>query len=235
MGLLDHDDTIAPFALYEVVKVINEKPDVDFLYSDKDCLNENGERISPLFKPRWSPELMFSANYLTHFCVMRRDHVRAVGGWRPETDGAQDWDLFFRVVERSRRIEFIDKVLYHWGIVETSVASGGVTAKPYALRSQLQTIAERLSRIGAKGQPALQSNGAMRIRWELAKPRFPSASFWFQTTPAHGCWSTPGNCGSASVIGRWRWWSRRPMWSDNREGDILAVATPVGGESGATA
>ena len=82
VGLLDHDDTLAPFALYEVVKVINEKPDVDFIYSDKDCLNEKGERISPLFKPHWSPELMLSANYLTHFCVMRMEHLRAIGGWR---------------------------------------------------------------------------------------------------------------------------------------------------------
>ena len=167
VGLLDHDDTLAPFALYEVAKVVNEKPDVDFLYSDKDCLNSDGERISPLFKPRWSPDLMLSANYLTHFCVMRTTHLRAIGGWRKETDGAQDWDLFFRIIERSRRIEFIDKVLYHWGIVATSVASGGVQAKPYALRSQLQTIAERLTRIGGKGKPTLQSNGAMRVRWEL--------------------------------------------------------------------
>ena len=79
-----------------------------------------GGRISPLFKPRWSPDLMLSANYLTHFCVMRTEHLRAIGGWRTETDGAQDWDLFFRVIERiaerSGRIEFIDKVLYHWGI-----------------------------------------------------------------------------------------------------------------------
>jgi glycosyltransferase involved in cell wall biosynthesis/GT2 family glycosyltransferase len=98
---------------------------------------------------------------------MRTEHLRAIGGWRPETDGAQDWDLFFRVIERSKRIEFIDKVLYHWGIVSTSVASGGVIAKPYALRSQLQTISERLARLGAKGKPTLESNGSMRIRWEL--------------------------------------------------------------------
>ena len=67
---------------------------------------------------------MLSANYLTHFCVMRTEHLRAIGGWRPETDGAQDWDLFFRVsVEQVvAKIEFIDKVLYHWGIVATSVA-----------------------------------------------------------------------------------------------------------------
>ena len=49
-----------------------------------------------------------------------------ISRWRPETDGAQDWDLFFRVIERSSRIEFIDKVLYHWGLVTTSVGSGGV-------------------------------------------------------------------------------------------------------------
>lgn len=170
VGLLDHDDTLAPFAFYEVVKLINDKPDVDFIYSDKDCVNEEGERISPLFKPRWSPELMFSANYLTHFCVIRMEHMRAVGGWRAETDGAQDWDLFFRVVERSRRIELIDKVLYHWGIVATSVAHGGVQAKPYALRSQMQTISERLARIGGKGRPSLEANGAMRVRWEMPKP-----------------------------------------------------------------
>ena len=155
--------------MYEVVKVVNEKPDVDFLYSDKDCLNEQGEQISPLFKPRSSPKLMLSANYLTHFCVMRTEHVQAVGGSRAETDGAQDWDLFFRVIERSSRIEFIDKVLYHWGIVATSVASGGLKAKPYALRSQAQTVAERLSRVGGKGKPTILVNGAMRIRWEKAQ------------------------------------------------------------------
>jgi cellulose synthase/poly-beta-1,6-N-acetylglucosamine synthase-like glycosyltransferase/glycosyltransferase involved in cell wall biosynthesis len=167
VGLLDHDDTLAPFALYEVAKLINEKPDVDFIYSDKDCTNEKGERLSPLFKPQWSPELMLSANYLTHFCVMRTGHIRAIGGWRTGTDGAQDWDLFFRVVERSKRVEFIDKVLYHWGIVQTSVASGGLKSKPYAVQGQLQTISERLARIGGKGRPALESNGAMRVLWEM--------------------------------------------------------------------
>ena len=135
VGLLDHDDTLTPFALYEAVKVINEKPDVDFIYSDKDLLNERGERVLPLFKPRWSPDPMLSANYVTHFCVMRTEHLRAIGGWRVETDGAQDWDLFLRVIERSRRIEFIDKVLYHWRMIETSVAFGGLLAKPYAARA----------------------------------------------------------------------------------------------------
>ncbi len=227
VGLLDHDDTLAPFALYEVAKVINQQPDVDFLYSDKDCLNEKGERISPLFKPRWSPDLMLSANYLTHFCVMRREHLQAIGGFRPETDGAQDWDLFFRVVERSRRIEFIDKVLYHWGIVATSVASGGVQAKPYALRSQMQTISERLARIGGKGKPALQSNGAMRVRWEWPAtvsvsvilvsddpgPRMLEHAREVRESIDHPC---------VEIV------VAAPDVEAHRDGDILAVTTPAG-------
>ena len=227
VGLLDHDDTLAPFALYEAAKVINEKPDVDFIYSDKDCLNEKGERISPLFKPRWSPDLMFSANYLTHFCVMRMEHVRAVGGWRPETDGAQDWDLFFRVIERSGRIEFIDKVLYHWGIVATSVASGGVKAKPYALRSQMQTIGERLSRIGGKGQPTLESNGAMRVRWEL--PASVSVTIILVSDDpgermlehARELRQGIGHPAVEMVVAA-------PDVGNVREGDVLAVTTPAG-------
>ena len=226
VGLLDHDDTLPPFALYEVVKVINEKPDVDFLYSDKDCLNERGERISPLFKPKWSPELMLSANYLTHFCVMRMEHVREVGGWRPDTDGAQDWDLFFRVIERSSQIEFIDKVLYHWGIVATSVASGGLKAKPYALRSQVQTVSERLSRVGGKGKPTIQVNGAMRIRWEGAEGAV--SIILVSDDPGERMLERARRVRQTIEYSAVEIIVASGDLAGGREGDILTVATPVG-------
>ena len=233
VGLLDHDDTLAPFALYEAIKVINEKPDVDFIYSDKDLLNEKGERVSPLFKPKWSPDPMLSANYVTHFCVMRTEHLRAIGGWRPETDGAQDWDLFLRVIERSRRIEFIDKVLYHWRMIETSVAFGGLMAKPYAAQGQLQTISERLSRLGVKGKPTLQANGAMRVLWEL-----PPGSLTGNSVPV-SIILVSGESG-VQILERGRQvrasiahWPvevvvAAPDVAENRDGDILTVTTPEG-------
>ncbi len=227
VGLLDHDDTLAPFALYEVAKLLNEKPDVDFIYSDKDCTNQHGERISPLFKPRWSPDLMLSANYLTHFCVMRTESLRAIGGWRPETDGAQDWDLFFRYLERSSRIEFIDKVLYHWGIVSTSVASGGVGSKPYALRSQMQTIADRLTRIGGKGRPSLETNGAMRIRWDLP-PSVSVSIILVSDDPAERMLEHARELRqnldhpSVEIV------VAAPDVTSGRDGNILSVATPPG-------
>ena len=225
VGLLDHDDTLAPFALYEVAKVVNDKPDVDFIYSDKDCTNERGERISPLFKPRWSPELMLSANYLTHFCVMRTEHLKGIGGWRPETDGAQDWDLFFRVVERSKHIEFIDKVLYHWGIVETSVASGGVIAKPYALRSQMQTISERLARLGAKGRPSLESNGGMRVRWDL-DPKLSVSIILVSDASGEKLVGLARQLRTNLKHPALEIIAAMPDLSNRREGDILTIKTP---------
>src|SRR5262245_51496494 len=39
VGLLDHDDTLAPFALFEIVSALNANPDADFLYSDEDKLD----------------------------------------------------------------------------------------------------------------------------------------------------------------------------------------------------
>jgi glycosyltransferase involved in cell wall biosynthesis len=42
IGLLDHDDTLAPFALFEVVQALNEQPEIDFLYSDRDEITAHG-------------------------------------------------------------------------------------------------------------------------------------------------------------------------------------------------
>jgi hypothetical protein len=123
VALLDHDDELTPWALFDMATRIVEDDQIDFLYSDKDCLDEaGGVRLNPLVKPAWSPEMLYSVNYLTHLCVMRRSLVEAVGGWNKETDGAQDWDIFLRVTERSRKIAGVPAVIYHWRIISTSVA-----------------------------------------------------------------------------------------------------------------
>jgi GT2 family glycosyltransferase/glycosyltransferase involved in cell wall biosynthesis/predicted nucleic acid-binding Zn-ribbon protein len=168
--LLDHDDTLAPFALFEVARLLNEKPDLDFIYSDKDQLSEDGQRVEPLFKPQWSPETMASANYLTHLCIVRAAELRAIGGWRSETDGAQDWDLFLRVCGRSRRIAHIPKVLYHWRRVASSVSMRGLDAKPYAAAAQLRAVQEHLDRAGVQAEVGFTSSGLMRLAWRGKRP-----------------------------------------------------------------
>ena len=171
VGLMDHDDTLAPFALFEIVKALNVDPSLDFLYSDKDQLMEEGgraRRTAPLFKPKWSPETMLSANYLTHFNVMRLARVREVGGWRPETDGAQDWDLFLRVLSKTEKIVHIPKVLYHWRRIATSVAARGLEAKPYAARAQYIALRDYCAEQKLAVEPAEpDAAGAIRLKWKI--------------------------------------------------------------------
>ena len=161
LALLDHDDTLAPFALFEVAQLLNQDRSVDFIYSDKDLITEDGkDRFQPLFKPKWSPELMLNANYLTHLCVMRTRNVRDVGGWRKETDGAQDWDLFLRLIRRFGNVRHIPKTLYHWRQISTSVAQGGLQAKPFALRPNKRRYAP--SRTTAKQSDSPSKSSATK-------------------------------------------------------------------------
>jgi hypothetical protein len=166
VALLDHDDELTPDALAAVAAYALKRPQVDLWYTDKDTISaDSAVRLNPLFKPSWSPEMMYSANYLTHLTAVRTTIVKAIGGWRPETDGAQDWDLFLRASERARDIGRVVGVHYHWRLIEGSTSTG-VHAKPYVPRAQYLTIADQLERRGLRAHPVPQSDGGFRISWD---------------------------------------------------------------------
>lgn len=149
-AMLDHDDLLTENALFEVVLCLQERPELDFLYSDQDMIDENSsKRFNPLYKPEWSQELLYSGNYITHFSVLRTSLIREIGGWDPSTDGAQDWDLFLKAAEHTEQIYAMEHILYHWRMASTSTASSMET-KSYALDAQLRAIKGHLNR---KGEP----------------------------------------------------------------------------------
>jgi GT2 family glycosyltransferase len=147
VAFLDHDDTIAPFALYEIVSAINSRPDTDFLYSDEDKLDHTGERVEPNFKPDWSPETLRSRNYICHLTVLKRSLVEEIGGFRAGFDGAQDYDLVLRASERARQIVHVPHVLYHWRMHEQSTAANK-GSKAYAYENGRRALAEHMQRLG---------------------------------------------------------------------------------------
>ncbi|WP_138499136.1 glycosyltransferase [Nostoc sp. PA-18-2419] len=166
IALLDHDDLLTPWAFYEVAKKLCEQPDLDFIYSDKDCVCANSTtRSRLLLKPEWSPEILYSANYLTHLCIARRELVNSLGGFRPETDGAQDWDLFLRITEQTSRIARINSVLYHWRIIQGST-SLGIDSKPYALEAQLKCLKDHLSRTQLPAIISPHTECGFRLQWK---------------------------------------------------------------------
>jgi len=168
VAFLDHDDELAPFALYEVVKLLNEKPDLDFIYSDEDKIDEKGRRRDPFFKPDYSPDMFLSCNYICHLSVIRKSLVDKVGGFRLGYDGSQDYDLFLRVLEHTDKIAHIPKILYHWRMIRTSAASS-TSAKPYAYEAAKKALADAMRRRGIEIEGVYDGLwlGSYRIKYKI--------------------------------------------------------------------
>jgi GT2 family glycosyltransferase len=166
VALLDHDDELAPDALAEVVKHVNEHPDADVIYSDEDKLDTIGARCDPYFKPDWSPEHFLSTMYTCHLMVVRRQLLEKVGGFRTGYEGAQDYDLLLRLIDQGTdaRVHHIPRVLYHWRKSPQSTASAA-QAKPWALDAGRRALEEYVRRNGIDGD-VLPGNaqGLYRIR-----------------------------------------------------------------------
>ena len=145
IALMDNDDTIAPNALYEVVKVLNNDKKIDFIYSDEDKLNNKNVRCYPHFKPDFSPDTLMSLNYICHFSVLRKKIVEKVGGFEVGLEGAQDHDLFLKVSEVTNRIYHIPKILYHWRMIEGST-SASLNSKSYASKKAKIALENALKR-----------------------------------------------------------------------------------------
>ena len=155
IALLDHDDVLTEDALYYIVEALQEEK-YDALYSDEDKISEDGSRYSdPAFKPDFSIDLLRAHNYITHLFVAKRELAIKLGGFRKEYDGAQDYDFILRCCENiysdnlsaTVRIKHIPRVLYHWRINNTSVASNP-HKKEYAKEAGKKALADHIKRMG---------------------------------------------------------------------------------------
>ena len=149
VGLLDHDDLLAPQALYRMMERLEEK-EIDVFYTDEDKVTTDlAEHFQPHFKPDFNLDLLRSNNYITHFFVARTELVRNVGGFRQEYDGAQDYDFIFRCVEQAGEICHIPEILYHWRTHKESTSDNPVS-KMYAFEAGKRAIEGNLERCGVQ-------------------------------------------------------------------------------------
>ncbi|MBD5560120.1 MAG: glycosyltransferase family 2 protein [Clostridia bacterium] len=152
VAFLDHDDMIAPQALYTYARIIESDGEVDFLYSDEDKIDEAGrERFDPYFKPDFSPYLLLSFNYITHFSVIRRSLLEEIGPLDSRFDGAQDYDFILRATEKARKVAHAPDVLYHWRVTAQSTAMNW-KAKAYTIEAGQRAVEAALNRRGIEAE-----------------------------------------------------------------------------------
>lgn len=150
IALLDHDDILAPDALYEVVKWMNEhyKDETDVIYTDEDKVSfDLKDYFEPHFKSDYNLDLIRSNNYICHLFVAGKRIVDQVGGFRKEYDGSQDYDFILRCIEQSKHVEHVPKVLYHWRCHPGSTAANQ-ESKMYCYEAGKRAIEDHLKRMG---------------------------------------------------------------------------------------
>lgn len=158
----DHDDLLTPDAMYEMVKAINENPQIDVIYTDEDKINKKGNAyFGPHFKPDFSMELLCCNNYICHLFAVRKDVQEKVGMLDAAYDGAQDFDYVLRCCEQAQCICHIPKVLYHWRTHPESTA-GNPASKMYAFEAGRRAVEAHYKRVGIE---AAVENTAMLGRY----------------------------------------------------------------------
>lgn len=157
LALLDHDDLLAPDALYECVKAVNSNPGTDIVYTDEDKIDMEGKHhFDPHFKPDFNPDLLRSNNYICHFFTVKREIAEKIGGFKSAYDGAQDYDFIIRCTEQSEKIVHVPRILYYWRAHPASTALNQ-DSKQYAFDAGIRVLEDYYAR---KGIPVEVSHGA---------------------------------------------------------------------------
>lgn len=164
VAFLDCNNELEPTALYEFVALLEERPDVDVVYSDEDELDLQGSRCRAVLKPIWSPEYLRGFMYVGQLLMIRRRLVDEVGGFDPMFDGVQVYELLLRVSERVVRVEHLPLVLCH----SRDVAGSIISTRADLGRLQARAVQRHLDRTAT---PAIASPHEKVPRRTVLRPK----------------------------------------------------------------
>ena len=156
---------LAAHALYMMAVAITNHPGCELLYSDEDCIDANGARHTPSFKPDWNPDLLACQPYIGPLVVYSTALVRRLGGWRDAYAGLEAWDLALRASASmgAASIRHLPHILYHRHAV---VDAPPETPPPAVARRMLE---EHL--VG--GAVAAQPDRGESASWRIVYPHSP--------------------------------------------------------------
>lgn len=151
---LDHDDLLWPNTLSEINNILEKNPKIKFIYTDQGKILGN-KHIEPFLKPDFDQNLIKSVNYFNHLTVIKKSVFIRLGGFIKGIEGAQDWDLYLRMLNIVKPIEIhhINKILYSWRITPSSTS--GSMVKTYAYQNQEKVLKSNFPKYNIKRTPYL--------------------------------------------------------------------------------
>jgi GT2 family glycosyltransferase len=176
IGLLDHDDALAPFAVLQIARALRDPPQCQFLYTDEVITNARLRPIEYFLKPAWDPVLLSGVNYINHLSLYRRERLLEIGGIREGFQGSQDYDLVLRYTAglHADEIKHLPFPAYLW---RRDGAGFSARFLGTATKSARRALAEHYA---GEGQPALVdralSKDLHRVRFDLVRSQWPLVS-----------------------------------------------------------
>ena len=133
-----------------------QTPLADVIYWDEDQVGERGQRIRPFFKPDWSPELLYSLNYL-RTAAFRKAHLlacpeRAASGWT------------FEAAAAARLVAHLPFVLEHHPRLLPEQSTLELVQHAHGVQAHLERCGYRQVAVG------VNENGLLRARWQGDQP-----------------------------------------------------------------
>jgi GT2 family glycosyltransferase len=163
---LDENVLLHPRALTELETFFKTNPDAACVYTDLDAITENGERHSPWFKPDWSPELLYSINYLNPL-VIRRDALDEIDNFWVDFISGEYWSrLLNYVFVQGAKTYHLPKVMFQirtrqmkWGYLRRAHDEHEKWLEGHLRESGLcEVVFER------------DSHASARVRWNTKMP-----------------------------------------------------------------
>jgi GT2 family glycosyltransferase len=163
--IIQENDELEFNALYECVKLLNCHPEIEFIYTDEDCLSVKGKKYTcPHFKSDFNLDLLRSMNYIGHLYVVKKDLQKRVGLFCEEMGGEYEYDFILRCIEKSESIWHIPKVLYHKKESKKQIDN---------IDKRKQVVEEHLKRCQEKATVEIgKRTGICRVRYQLDREPF---------------------------------------------------------------
>ncbi|MGH7099550.1 MAG: glycosyltransferase family 9 protein [Stellaceae bacterium] len=110
-GVVAAGDALSADALSEFALASGMEREADFFYSDELRIDPASGVSEPFLKPRWSPDLLLSTNYIGRLWCAKSELVARAGATLGALTRRGEYDLVLRLSERANAIRRIPRVL----------------------------------------------------------------------------------------------------------------------------
>lgn len=169
---LSPHDLVPRHALLCIANAVCSQPTAVVVYTDHDCIDANGRRYAPHFKPDWNPDFFTSYDYIANLRLWRTDVVRSLGGFRLGLDGAHHYDLTLRCITRcsQKQILHIPRILYHKrDLVGTDERLPGIAYEQHTEHAALRALSDHVRALGATVE-VTSTPGIYHVRYPIPTP-----------------------------------------------------------------